>query len=143
MYIITILFALAVVTQVNINLYLNSFVLSLTLPKIFILQGDLSENVEQTVKECATEFNVDQNIWNQKSMEALPEEQNIKCFLKCVMMKMGDMDADGTIHKESLVMKFKEEFPDQIEELKKCVEVSVEEPCEIAYTIHKCMAEIL
>lgn len=93
--------------------------------------------------ECSKENNVDESIWKQKSLKILPEEQNIKCFLKCVMVKMGEMDADGTLHKESIIVKFKNNFSDHSEELVKCLDVTVAEPCDKAYAIHKCMIEII
>lgn len=95
------------------------------------------------MEECAKENNVDEKYTKLKELKALPDEPNIKCFVKCTLVKAGKMDVDGTIHKEAVIEKIRAKYSDHLPELEKCLDVTNEDPCEKAYVMHKCIMDIL
>ncbi|XP_044594419.1 general odorant-binding protein 56d-like [Cotesia glomerata] len=110
--------------------------------------AELNDEQKAKLKEfkthCVTETGVDESfIEKAKNGEWMMDDMKLRCFMKCMMMKIKVMKEDGTLDEEITKKKMANDLPaDKIDEvMMKCKDMKGADACETAMMMMKCYAE--
>lgn len=94
----------------------------------------------QVTQESIDKFN------NGEDMDKLPDDQPLKCYMRCQMVFMEMMDPNAPIIKHDTVVENIHAFSDRDKDIflnmgKRCTRVKskVKEACDLAYVWNKCL----
>ncbi|CAD6201233.1 GSCOCT00000038001.2-RA-CDS [Cotesia congregata] len=102
-----------------------------------------SENSEY-LKQCMAESGVDQtSVDKLQGREWEMNNKKLQCYSKCLMIKKGVINDDGTLNEENMKKDMTREFPDgKIDEvMMKCKDPKGADACENSLLILKCFLD--
>ena len=101
---------------------------------------DFYDIVEENSPECLKESNAKKEDLDDFLNEKVEANKEIKCYLKCVLEKMGIISADGVIDANELKAQLPDEYDQNKKDdvIQKCAKIQSENPCETAYLLAEC-----
>ncbi|KAK5647191.1 hypothetical protein RI129_002083 [Pyrocoelia pectoralis] len=104
----------------------------------------LLDKIESITDDCITESKAKEDeVINMLDKGEFSGSQELKCFLKCVYVKLGVMNDGGEIQESGI----KSQIPPGFDQAKattlieKCKALRADEPCETAFNVGKCLME--
>ncbi|KAK4885853.1 hypothetical protein RN001_002124 [Aquatica leii] len=114
-----------------------------------IVIGLIGSSLEQTqeemtkyVNQCIESTKVSPRLVQKALVEgSFVNDQNLKCFLKCLFVSMGDMDETGEMMVDMLKAQAPKHLNDtQVDEIVlKCKQLGGSDACDIAYNVAECI----
>ncbi|KAF5297546.1 hypothetical protein FQR65_LT09977 [Abscondita terminalis] len=116
---------------------------------VFVFFALVSSSLQQSqddmskyVNDCIDSTKVNPSLVQKVFVEGkFVNDPNLKCFLKCLFVSMGDMDETG----EMMVDMLKTQAPKNLDEsqvdeiVSKCQQLGGSDPCDIAYNVAECI----
>nr|QHN69066.1 odorant binding protein 9 [Sirex nitobei] len=100
---------------------------------------DIIELVAEDKKRCMDEHKVDQATIDKADNGDIPNEQNIKCYMHCMMESFSVVDEDGEIEEETFVGFLPEQFQTKARQsLSACANKGGADPCDKLYNTMMC-----
>ncbi|KAJ8921013.1 hypothetical protein NQ315_015809, partial [Exocentrus adspersus] len=94
-------------------------------------------------KTCVAETGIDEGLISKVNAEkVLPDDEKLKCFLKCLMEQTGVLNEDGTLDVDAAIAIHPDEVRGTLEPIiRKCAPTAPGNPCENSWMAHKCLLE--
>ncbi|XP_022911546.1 general odorant-binding protein 69a-like [Onthophagus taurus] len=119
-----------------------SLILCLLFPNIQAMSEEMEELAKQLHNDCVEQIGdaaVEAFITTVQKKEGFPDENLLKCYIKCVMDEMAIVDDDGVIDVEAAIALLPEEMADDAAPImRKCGVIKGSSPCDTVYQTHKC-----
>ncbi|XP_048520680.1 uncharacterized protein LOC109537273 [Dendroctonus ponderosae] len=116
----------------------------LILPAIRALSDEMKELAQMLHNTCVAETGVNEDFIRKVNAEKIfADDENLKCYIKCLMAQMACIDDDGIIDEEATIAILPEEYQALAAPvIRACGTKHGANPCENAWLSHRCYAEM-
>nr|QHN69071.1 odorant binding protein 15 [Sirex nitobei] len=102
-----------------------------------------SEEIEEIMRllhdTCVSQTGVDENLIAKIRVGDFVEDNNLKCYLRCLMVEVSSMDENGIVDEEMVVNAMPEELIEFAEPvIRSCGTVKGVDDCDTAFQTNKC-----
>ncbi|XP_050309359.1 general odorant-binding protein 83a-like [Anthonomus grandis grandis] len=113
-------------------------------PAVVAMSDEMKELAQMLHNTCVAETGVSEALIDKVNNEKVFEDdENLKCYIKCLMAQMACIDDDGIIDEEATIAVLPEEVQDiAAPVIRTCGTKRGKSPCENAWLSHKCYAEM-
>nr|UWL63303.1 odorant binding protein 13 [Pagiophloeus tsushimanus] len=114
------------------------------LPSVLAMSDEMKELAQMLHNSCVEETGVSEALIDKVNTEKVfADDENLKCYIKCLMAQMACIDDDGIIDEEATIAVLPEEMQDKAAPvIRACGTKKGANPCENAWLSHKCYAEM-
>nr|QCZ25095.1 odorant binding protein 38 [Nezara viridula]QFO46786.1 odorant binding protein [Cylas formicarius] len=121
------------------NSAISLLVLLSATPLVLSLSEEMQELANQLHSACVEETGAQESDIPKARDGVFSEDENFKCYIKCLLEQMAVIDDDGMIDVEAMISV----LPEELEEIaapvmRKCGTVKGANACENAWLTHKC-----
>ncbi|KAH1013758.1 hypothetical protein HUJ04_002707 [Dendroctonus ponderosae] len=116
----------------------------LILPAIRALSDEMKELAQMLHNTCVAETGVNEDFIRKVNAEKIfADDENLKCYIKCLMAQMACIDDNGIIDEEATIAILPEEYQALAAPvIRACGTKHGANPCENAWLSHRCYAEM-
>ncbi|CAH1129418.1 unnamed protein product [Ceutorhynchus assimilis] len=113
------------------------------LPSSLAMSDEMKELAQMLHKTCVDETGVAEELIEKVNKEKVfVDDENLKCYVKCLMAQMACIDDDGIIDEEAVIAVLPEEFQAEATPVvHACGTIIGKNACENAWLTHKCYQE--
>nr|UYB94417.1 odorant-binding protein 15 [Lytta caraganae] len=117
--------------------------LCLYIPAVLSISDEMKELSDMLHGTCVAETGVDESLISKVNNEkVMPDDANLKCYIKCLLTQMAIITDDGDIDVEATVAVLPDEMRKQCEPaIRSCGTKRGADLCETAWLTHKCYLE--
>nr|UTN00814.1 odorant binding protein [Semanotus bifasciatus] len=117
--------------------------LCMAIPSVICVSDEIKKLIETLHTTCVAETGVDEALIKKTNSEkAIPDDEKLKCYLKCIMVQSGCMSDDGIIDEEATIAAVPDEHRSKSEPIIRACGTKVgANPCENAWLTNKCYME--
>ncbi|XP_076269646.1 general odorant-binding protein 69a-like isoform X4 [Rhynchophorus ferrugineus] len=126
----------------------HSFFLGVIMTFTFFLyvkamSDEMKELAQMLHNTCVGETGVSEDLIEKvNSAKTFADDENLKCYIKCLMAQMACIDDDGIIDVEATIAVLPEEIQQEADPIiRSCGTKVGKTACENAWLTHKCYAE--
>nr|ALM64966.1 odorant binding protein 4 [Dendroctonus armandi] len=118
--------------------------ITLMLPVIRALSDEMKELAQMLHNTCVAETGVNEDLILKVNTEkTFADDDNLKCYIKCLLAQMACIDDDGIIDEEATIAVLPEEYQAMAAPvIRACGTKHGANPCENAWLTHRCYAEM-
>nr|ANE37555.1 odorant binding protein 11 [Rhynchophorus ferrugineus] len=114
-------------------------VLALFLPYSSCISDEMKELAAQLHNACVAETGATEDAITNARAGTFADDDNFKCYFKCLFDQMAIMDDEGIIDVEAMIAVLPDEYQDTLPPvIRKCDTKKGANPCENAWLTHKC-----
>nr|AIX97060.1 odorant-binding protein 14 [Dastarcus helophoroides] len=121
------------------NKLLILVVLCLATRNTWALSDEMKEVIQTLHDTCVAETGVDESLITKTMADKkLPEDDKLKCYIKCLQTETGTME-DGVLDAEGVLAFTPDDIRPKVEAtIRKCGSQPGGNDCEVAYNTHAC-----
>ncbi|XP_076269644.1 general odorant-binding protein 69a-like isoform X2 [Rhynchophorus ferrugineus] len=107
------------------------------------MSDEMKELAQMLHNTCVGETGVSEDLIEKvNSAKTFADDENLKCYIKCLMAQMACIDDDGIIDVEATIAVLPEEIQQEADPIiRSCGTKVGKTACENAWLTHKCYAE--
>ncbi|XP_017785354.1 PREDICTED: uncharacterized protein LOC108568658 [Nicrophorus vespilloides] len=124
-----------------LRLFAAAFLL-ISIVNVLAIPEEMLELARSLHNACQAESGAAEELISKAQKGDFTDDQNLKCYIKCLMNELAVMEDDGTVDVEAVIEFLPEEHRKDVEPaVRKCGTVVGADHCENAWLTHKCYYE--
>ncbi|XP_030747910.1 uncharacterized protein LOC115876314 [Sitophilus oryzae] len=123
---------------------LCQILLNISINNVSAMSEEMKELAQMLHNTCVAETGVSEDLIDKVNNEKVfADDENLKCYIKCLMAQMACIDDDGMVDVEATIAVLPEEMQEEATPvIRTCGTKVGKSPCENAWLTHKCYADM-
>ncbi|KAB0797594.1 hypothetical protein PPYR_08587 [Photinus pyralis] len=117
-------------------------ILCVSIPTILCMSDEMQELLDMLHNTCREQSGAAEDVIRAVSKGVFADDQNLKCYAKCIMTEMSTISDDGVVDVEATVALLPEDVRSKFEPtVRKCGSPAGADACDTALKAFKCYYE--